>query len=525
MGLSKSASCLEEESGMKVEEDHILVLRRCVLGGDWGGALGSLEGLKAPQENRIRIRYLILRQKYFERLESGNKMEAIECLRNEISPLLTQTERKKPLEGSLRKLSNLMLCSDKAELREKIGWDAFYGGSSENGESSSSSRGGKEEGTTPRKELLKTIQKFAPEAFVPEDRLKTLISQALSQQRKDCRFHNMLDDHFSLFQDHSCGRHLVPEKTLTVLKGHEDEVWFVKYSHKGDKLASGSCDGSIIVWNLTPSVRPTIHCQLDGHEAISFLAWSPDDTRLLACGASSDVRMWNVENGSLLRVFGHHESCVVACSFSSDGKSVITGGMDKTVAVAHCEPSSSPRTRKWDLGRVFDLGVCKNKIVFASSLENVPNLTCIDIDTEQRSVIPETQHITSIALAKDGRHVLANVFPAEIHLWDLESRQLTQRYVGHKQTKMVVRSCFGGANEAFVVGGSEDNCVYIWHRYKGTLLEKLKGHKAVVNCVAWNPRNPHQFASASDDNTIRIWSPDDKEEEADVFVEEDAVIS
>ena len=44
-----------------------------------------------------------------------------------------------------------------------------------------------------------------------------------------------------------------------------------------------------------------------------------------------------------------------------------------------------------------------SKVVFASSSENVPNLTCIDIETEQRSVIPETQHITSIALAKDGR--------------------------------------------------------------------------------------------------------------------------
>ena len=29
-----------------------------------------------------------------------------------------------------------------------------------------------------------------------------------------------------------------------------------------------------------------------------------------------------------------------------DGKSVITGGMDKTVAVAHCESSSPPVTRK-----------------------------------------------------------------------------------------------------------------------------------------------------------------------------------
>jgi len=78
---------------------------------------------------------------------------------------------------------------------------------------------------------------------------------------------------------------------------------------------------------------------------------------------------------------------------------------------------------------------------------------------------------------------------------------------GLKQGFYTIHSSFGGPNQEFVVSGSEDNIVYIWHIREETPICMLEGHSQTVNCVHWNPANPSMIASASDDTTVRIWGP------------------
>lgn len=61
-------------------------------------------------------------------------------------------------------------------------------------------------------------------------------------------------------------------------------------------------------------------------------------------------------------------------------------------------------------------------------------------------------------------------------------------------------SCAG----EYVASGSEDNQGYLWNKYYGCLVSKLK-HDNVVNCVAINPCDTSMAVSVSDDHTIRIW--------------------
>jgi len=137
---------------------------------------------------------------------------------------------------------------------------------------------------------------------------------------------------------------------------------------------------------------------------------------------------------------------------------------------------------------------------------------------EATVAIPEKASLTGIAITRDGNQALVNLCGGEsqeLHLWDLKDlprsspmaveARLLMRFRGHTQEKYVIRSCFGGVGDAFIGSGSEDNCLHVWHRESGRLLESLAGHTGMVNSVAWNPANPHVLATASDDQTIRVW--------------------
>ena len=131
--------------------------------------------------------------------------------------------------------------------------------------------------------------------------------------------------------------------------------------------------------------------------------------------------------------------------------------------------------------------------------------TLEDADSQFELEMQDT--VTSIHLSKDGRYLLANMSfkNPRIELLDLNRREVVQRFRGHKQEMFILKCAFGGVNEAFVVCGSEDAALYLWNREKGDLVARIEGHTQVINAVHWCPSDPYLFASASDDQTIRLW--------------------
>jgi WD40 repeat protein len=86
--------------------------------------------------------------------------------------------------------------------------------------------------------------------------------------------------------------------------------------------------------------------------------------------------------------------------------------------------------------------------------------------------------VTSIALSRDGRYLLANesLKMPRIVLYDLNRKEVVHRFRGHKQEMFILRCSFGGVNESFVLCGSEDSNIYLWNKEKGDIIAKIEGH-------------------------------------------------
>jgi len=57
-----------------------------------------------------------------------------------------------------------------------------------------------------------------------------------------------------------------------------------------------------------------------------------------------------------------------------------------------------------------------------------------------------------------------------------------------------------------LASASADNTIKLWNPAAGTLLRSLVGHQGSVNSVAFSP-DGQTLASASADNTIKLWNP------------------
>ena len=126
--------------------------------------------------------------------------------------------------------------------------------------------------------------------MIPGHRLAVLFDQIKQGQIAKCLYHNPSTSP-SLFTDHICDRTQFPLQTAFELSQSDGEVYFVEFSHNGKRLAASGGDGATVIYDTnTFQVRHTLR----EHTApVVYIAWSPDDTRLITCSQDHKAKVWD----------------------------------------------------------------------------------------------------------------------------------------------------------------------------------------------------------------------------------------
>jgi len=155
----------------------------------------------------------------------------------------------------------------------------------------------------------------------------------------------------------------------------------------------------------------------------------------------------------------------------------------------------------------------------AADLASVPTIS------EPQEVLDMEGHIVGIALDPSGRYLHVNVrrWPQgaapvadsslpiaediQMRVLDLqEKRFLDVTYTGHKGFTSSAGAfyIYLDTSESLVASGGEDHTASIWDRGLGCRVARNK-HEDVVNCVAFNPRDPETMVTVGDDFKVKVW--------------------
>ncbi|MBI2900872.1 MAG: WD40 repeat domain-containing protein [Planctomycetes bacterium] len=301
-----------------------------------------------------------------------------------------------------------------------------------------------------------------------------------------------------LFAVHATGSAAGQEEP-EVLSGHDHYVGVVVFHPDGRRLASGSWDRSIRIWDVK-SGTCLRSWTLKDH--VSDLEFHPQGKWLASADHDSNTAtLWDPASGKRVLTIAGHEANVNAVAVSSDGRLLATGSGNGTIAMWDVggERAALSKSLSNGGGAVFDVAWGPGANMLAS-VGFDGTVTMWKDGSVSWQISRDSRDATTLAFRADGK-LLAFGDGARVRLVDEKGREAAA-LSGHDG---LVYSVAFRADGKRIASASKDRTVKVWDVDTGKLLRTLSGHTDRVLSLAWSP-DGHSLASGGMDKTVRIWS-------------------
>lgn len=297
------------------------------------------------------------------------------------------------------------------------------------------------------------------------------------------------------------------------LKGHTSWVLVVSFSPDGKILATGSMDNNVRLWDV--KTGEALGRPLRGHTKwITSLAWEPyhqqqrGKPRLASASKDGTVRIWDVPLQRVEETLSGHKGSITCVKWGGVHR-IYTSSQDKTIKVWNTKTWNCLHTLTAHAHWVNHLALSTDFVIRTAYHDHTTKLpesaSSEDKASAAKSRFESAARINGVITER----LISASDDNTIFLWQPSSFDPNSnttpkpiaRLLGHqKQVNHVSFSPDGH----YIASASFDNSVKLWNATDGKFITTFRGHVGAVYMCCWSA-DSRLLVSASKDTTVKVW--------------------
>jgi WD40 repeat protein len=272
--------------------------------------------------------------------------------------------------------------------------------------------------------------------------------------------------------------------------GDPGKIYALALSRDGRLLAAGGRTGAtgqrqpIRLYDLNEG---TLIGLFQGHDdAVLSLDFSPDGDRLVSGSTDDTAIIWDVASRKALHRLSGHKGDVNAARFTADASGVVTASDDNTLKLWDARDGALISTLTGHQDKVLAIAVSlRDGQVASGALDGTIKFWDL-VNGRVLKEINQGTEVMSLAFSPDGRNLLSGVgrAPYQSHVWDAATGNEVASYGGHDN--IVLATALAGNKLAATAGGN-DNEIHLWDAESGKLVRALLGVGRAIWSVGFSP--------------------------------------